>query len=204
LALVINRLNPATMKKSVKTLVLITIISLFSTSLPAQLKLFSNSGISQDVRKVVEDYPNHFSNLVGELISKDPQSADYTCNFNTDGAEETRITLYSSAKNNVCSWQALMLTTESFEKAKQKFKSLFNQLNNLAVKTARLKGNYESPNEEKRFASVVLSFGPADESKKKLKVEIALQYELMEWKVRVLVYDRERDDNERGTTRDGS
>src|ERR1043165_2651653 len=106
------------MKKSVKTLVLITIISLACNPLSAQLKIFSNSSISQDVRKVVEDYPNHFSNLMGELISKEPQSSDYSCNFNTDGAEQSWITLYSSAKNNICSWQALMLTTESFEKAK--------------------------------------------------------------------------------------
>jgi len=30
-----------------------------------------------------------------------------------------------------------------------------------------------------------------------------LQYELMEWKVSVLVYDREREDNERGNTVEG-
>jgi len=27
-----------------------------------------------------------------------------------------------------------------------------------------------------------------------------MQYELMEWKIRVLLYDREREDNERGKT----
>jgi hypothetical protein len=33
-------------------------------------------------------------------------------------------------------------------------------------------------------------------------VEVSLQYELMEWKVNLLVYDREREDHERGKIKD--
>jgi hypothetical protein len=187
------------MKNSVKTLVFITIISLFSLSSTAQLKL-PFTGIGPDVRKVIEDYPNHFNNLLGELIAQNPQSTDYECNFKMEGAVDVSITQYSSAKNNVCSWQALMLNTESFEKAKQKFKALFNQLNNLNTKAGHLKGNYITPTEEKRFAAVLFSFNPSDETIKKLKVELSLQYEEMEWKVRVLVYDRDREDDEKGKT----
>ena len=62
----------------------------------------------------------------------------------------------------------------------------------------RLKGEYESPVEQKKFASVVLSFDPADESLKKLKVEIVMEAEQMEWKIKVLVYDRDHEDDERG------
>ncbi|MEI9810355.1 MAG: hypothetical protein WDO16_22155 [Bacteroidota bacterium] len=91
-----------------------------------------------------------------------------------------------------------MLTTESFEEAKKKFKALYNQLNNLSLKSMRLKGIYESPVEEKKFSSVLFSFDPSDESVKKLKVELIIEAEQMDWKVKVLVYDRDRDDNERG------
>jgi alpha-N-acetylglucosamine transferase len=141
---------------------------------------------------------------MGEMVAEHTQSTDYQCNFNVNGAEESIITRYS-AKKEVCSWQALMLTTDNFEKAKQKFKSLYSQLNNLSVNTGkanfRLKGVYESPEEKKKFTSVLFSFEPANESFKKLKVEISMQYiEPMEWKVKVLVYDRERDDVERGKT----
>jgi hypothetical protein len=197
------------MKKSVKTLALLTISILLFNFSNAQLKLPSVNGIGSDIKKVIEDYPDRFANLLGELIVQNPQSTDYQCNFKVNGAEETTITRYSSKNNNVCSWQSLMLTTESFEKAKQKFKTLFNQLNNLAVNPGsagsfHLKGTYDAPTEEKKFASVLFSFKSADEAIKKLKVEISLQYELMEWKVSVLVYDREREDNERGNTIEGS
>jgi hypothetical protein len=188
------------MKKTVKTLVFITIISLAGLPAKSQLKLPFTAGIGPDIRRVIDDYPNHFNNLLGDLISKDPQSTDYACNFTMEGAADIRITQYSSTGNTICSWQALMLNTESFEKAKQKFKALYTQLNNLDTKAGHLKGNYTAPAEDKRFASILFSFSPADETIKKLKVELSLLYEEMEWKVRVLVYDREREDAEKGKT----
>lgn len=194
------------MKKPVKTLALITISFLLSTYASAQLKLPGLNPVAADVKKVIEDYPNHFINLMGEMLAENTQSTDYHCNFTVQGAEEAFITRYP-AKKEICSWQALMLTTESFDKATQKFKSLFNQLNNLSVKagtgTFKLKADYESPEESKKFTSVLFSFEPANEAMKKLKVEISIQYfEPMEWKVKLLVYDRERDDDERGAIKE--
>jgi hypothetical protein len=188
------------MTKPVKTLVLITIITLVGLSSKSQLKLPFTAGIGPDIRRVIDDYPNQFNNLLGELITQDLQSTDYRCNFTMEGAEDIRITQYSSAGNKVCSWQALMLNTENFEKAKQKFRALYNQLNNLSLNGGHLKGTYESPTEAKKFASVIFSINPVDAATQKLKIEISLQYELMEWKLRVFVYDREREDAEKGKT----
>lgn len=193
------------MKKAVKTLVLSTIIALFHQSSTAQLKLRPINGIASDVKKVIEDYPDRFSSLLGELIVENPQSSEYRCNFTVNGAEESSIIKYSSKSENVYSWQALMLSTESFDKAKQKFRGLFNQLNNLTVSPGnagnfRLKGEYETPVEEKKFTSIIFSFSPGDDTIKKLRAEISLQYELTEWKVKLLIYDKEREDAERGKT----
>lgn len=200
-------LNPMLMIKSVKSLVLITMSVLFWQVSTAQLKLPGISGVGNDVKKVIEDYPNRFINLMGEVITENAQSTDYQCNFKVNGAEEAFITRYS-AKKEICSWEAVMLTTESFDKARQKFKSLFNQLNNLsvnigAVKNFHLKGKYEAPDENLKFTSVLFSFDPNTDAVSKLKVEIVLQYEApMDWKVKILVYDRDREDNEQGETRE--
>lgn len=172
----------------------------------AQLKLPTINGIAADIKKVIQDYPNRFINLMGEVSSENTQSTDYLCNFKVNGAEAAFVTRYS-AKKEVCSWEALMLTTESFEKAKQKYKSLFNQLNNLPVvpapgKISYLKGGYEPPVEEKKFSAILFELAP-EAAAKKLKVEITLQYQApMEWLVKVLVYDREREDDQRGETID--
>ena len=150
------------MKKSVKPLVLLTIAALFLNFLSAQLKLPVVNGFANDVKKVIEDYPNRFINLMGEVVNESTQSTDYQCNFTVHGAEEAIVTRYS-AKKEICSWQAVMLTTENFEKAKQKFKALYNQLNNLSIdigdaKNFHLKGKYEIPVEEKKFTSVPFFF----------------------------------------------
>lgn len=175
-----------------------TIILLSLNTATAQLKLNSTGSISSDIRKVIEDYPSHFANITGDLIVQNPQSADYRCNFNVSGAEECWITRYTTKKDQVNSWQAVMLTTESFEEAKKKFKSLYSQVNNLSVRSMYLRGDYEAPTEEKKFASVIFSFDSADESLKKLRVELVMEAQLLEWKVRLLVYDRDREDAESG------
>ncbi len=190
------------MKNFVKPLALLTIFSFFFITASAQLKFPAGNGIGSDVKKVIEDYPNRFINLMGEIISQQPQSTDYQCNFKVNGAEESFVTRYS-AKRELCSWEALMLTTENFDKAKQKFKSLYSQLQHLTVRfgqiSYKLKGEYESPAEEKKFTAILFSFEPSNNTAGKLKIELTLQYiEPMEWKVKLLVYDKEREDDERG------
>lgn len=193
------------MKRTVKTLVCITGAALLNLSLSAQLKLPLNNALAQDLKKVVADYPSQFEHLKGELIAEYPQSAEYQCNLKVNGAESSHITRYS-AKKNISSWEALMLTTENFEKAKQKYRSLFQQLNNLSADIGeenhiRFKGIYEAPAEERKFSSVLFETEPG----RKLKLELVMQfYEPMEWKVKILLYDREKEDGERGATREDS
>ena len=191
------------MKISVKLLSLFTML-LFLVGLPAaQSQLITVSQIGKDIKRVIEDYPNRFASIKGNIIVQNPQSAEYECNFKVYGAEESTITFYKSNNNNVCSWQALMYSSDNFEEAKKKYKELYQQLNNLAVQfngqnSLLLKGEYDEPKEEKKFAGSLLSIYPVDEAHKRLKVEVSFQYELMEWKIRILVYDREREDHERG------
>jgi len=187
------------MRKSVKLLALITITTVVFKDSEAQLKLPVSNPVANDIKKVISDHSNHYANIKGEMITQTPQTTDYECIFNANGAEETTITQYSS-KKEIYSWQAVMLTTESFDKAKQKFRSLYNQLNNLSVKCKdvnyKLKGDYVQPDEKKKFSSVIFSAEPGD----KIKVEILLQaHEPMEWKVKIIIYDQEREDHERGS-----
>jgi hypothetical protein len=187
------------MRFFVKTLGLFTILTLLQHSSEAQFKLNSggNSGFIADFKKVIQDHSNHYQNIIGELIVQNPQSADYHCALKMEGAEECFITKYSSETEEIFSWQALMITTENFNEAKRKFRSLYDQFNNLVIVSSHLKGTYEAPVEEKRFTSILFSLEPADETTKKLKVELLMESEGMDWKVKVLIYDREREDDEK-------
>lgn len=205
--MIYNPLLPGHMKKSVKTLVLITSFLSFFLSSNAQLKLPALSAVATDIKKVIGDYPNRFINLMGEIIEEHPQSTDYQCNFKVNDSEECFITRYT-AKKEVCSFEALMLTTDNFEKARKKFRSLYNQLNNLSAElgnsgNVRFKAPYETPDEKMKFTTVVFNPEPAGEETARLRVELTLQFHApMEWKVKVLVYDREREDAERGPVRE--
>jgi len=204
---VINPLNPVQMKKTVKTLVLITILSAFSFTLTAQLKLPVATGFTADMKKVIEDYPSRFIHLMGEVKVQHEQSTVYECNLKINGAEEATIIRYSSKRDGVVSWEAVMITTDDFEDAKKKYKNYFNQLNNLGVTLGKdhfkLRGVYEAPSEENKFNSVLFAIEPSAPDMKKVKVELTLQYKApMDWQVKVLVYDKEREDGEQGRVED--
>lgn len=200
---VINPLNPVQMKKTVKTLVLITILSFFSFSVMGQLKLPVANGFTADMKKVIEDYPSRFIHIMGEVKVQHEQTTEYECNLKINGAEEATITRYSSKRDGVVSWDAVMFTTDDFEDAKKKYKSYFSQLNNLGVTLGndhfKLRGVYEIPVEDKKFNSILFAIEPTAPDIKKVKVELTLQYKApMDWQVKVLVYDREREDGEQG------
>ena len=190
------------MQKTVKAPMLFVICSLFSLLSQSQivLKLPATSPLPDEIKKLVADFPNHFSNILGEIIEKNPQATDYNCSVKITGSEKSTITIYSSDRKTICGWEGLMLTTENFEDAKKKYTTLYTQLNNLPANAGdgdfHFKGNYDAPVEEKKFAGSILSPDKKIEPFSKLKLEISLQYELMEWKVRLLIYDKEREDDE--------
>lgn len=202
---VINPLNPVQMKKTVKILVIFTMLAAMPVLLPAQIKLPVANGFTSDIKKVIEDYPSRFIHLMGEVKAQHEQTTEYYCNLKVNGAEEATIIRYSSKREGVVSWEAVMFTSDDFEDAKKKYKSYFNQLNNLGVTLGkdhfRIRGSYENPAEENKFNSIFFAFEPTAPDIKKVKVELTLQYKApMDWQVKVLVYDKEREDGEQGRT----
>src|SRR5688572_20627612 len=116
----------------VKTLALTAIFSTITLSSGAQLKI-TNNAFQQDLQKVITDYPNRFSNLIGDIIESNPQSTEYLCTLKVSGAERCMITQYTSTRKEIYSWSALMLTTEEFDDAVGKYKSLYAQIKGLKV-----------------------------------------------------------------------
>jgi len=190
---------------------LILAASLFlslSVSVNAQLKLpLKNNALKTDLEQVIDDYPKEFATLKGSVQAENPQTVEYNSQLKFSGSESCVITRYTGAKA-IYSFQAVMLTTEDFETAVKKYKWLFNQLKGMTVKVNRdytfsLAGDYESPEESRKFTSSVLRMLPSAVNLPKLKIEVSLQFEFPEWKVNLLVYEKEREDEERGETEEG-
>ncbi len=198
------------MKKTVKALVLITMSACIHSGLFAQLRLPTiGNNTGKELRIVIEDYPNHFANIItGEPNTEANGTATYICKGTVSDAEESSVTKHAGKKSPY-SWEATMLTTENFDKARQKFKALFGQVNNLGIHldghSYKLKGDYKAPSEEMKFTSAVFSLYPDDEPLKKFRTELVLQFHApVEWKVKLLVYEKDREDDERGEQREGN
>jgi hypothetical protein len=165
------------------------------------IKLPVNNAFRADVQKVMEDYPQQFATLRGGIINKNPQTVEYASLLLPDGAQESIITRYSSVQKPMYSWQAVMLTTESYEAAVKKYKWLFGQLKGLNVKYVAdlytLRGEYEVPDESRKFTVSTLALSAPPSPLRKLKVDVSMTFEFPEWKVSMLVYEKEREDDEK-------
>jgi hypothetical protein len=162
---------------------------------------FTNNDLRTNLSKVLSDYVMGFAALKADTISLNPQSVEFTTNLDFKSCEENSITQYNS-KNKIYSWQAVLLSSEDFEESSKKYKWLYNQLKVMTVKvqdyTFTLSGEYNAPDESKNFCSTIFKLTPNASNMPKLKIEASMQFQFPEWKIRLLVYERERDDSEQG------
>src|SRR5579875_1156461 len=174
------------MKNATKLIALFVFCS-FAFSAKAQFKLLpANNELKTNLEKVVADFPTHFASLKGEMIVEDPQTVEYKSLLDFKMVEDNSITQYKSAKP-IYSWKATFLTSEEFDEASKKYKWLCNQLKGMSIKynnsSFSLNGNFDAPDESKKFSTSVFSFNSSSDMFSKLKVEATMEFEFPEWKV---------------------
>jgi hypothetical protein len=186
-----------------KSPLMVVIAFLLVTTVHAQIKIplkANNNGLRNDLQKVVEAFPHQFQTICGSEVSKNPQSVEYASLVKPAGAQETMVVKYSSGAKPVYSWQSVLLTTEDYEEAAKKYKTVFSQLKGMnityVVDKYTLTGKYEEPSEEVGFATSILTPAYPPTALKKLKVEVSMQFEFPEWKVSVAVFEKEKEDEE--------
>ena len=183
----------------------LTVLACLLAGLSAHSQLkppFTNNDLRQNLQKVVADFPNHLASVRGDTLNVNPQTIDFASTLDFKQAQENTITQYISSKS-IYSWQASLLTTEDFQEAAKKYKWLCNQLKVMSINVGQgnafsLRGDIAHPDESKNFFSSIFDLLPHAINMPKLKIEAAMRYDFPEWKVSLLVYEKEREDNERG------
>jgi hypothetical protein len=163
--------------------------------------------ITPDVLKVARDYYDHFFNIKGEKISETESTIEYKSKIVPQGALESTITQMRNLQD-VYSWQAIMLNTDDYDKAVTKYKQIYRQLNGASLvmndgKTCKIRGPYDAPDDGRAFASSILEPDVPEKYLQRLKIEIGLNYNMPEWSVRILEYEKESDEDIRPTERNG-
>ena len=181
------------------TATFIFILSVFSLS--AQVIPIKNA-FQTDIAKVISDYPNGFKNITGDVTIQNPQSIEFECLVTVKDAIKCRLIKYSSNLKEIYSWEADMLKTDDFEAASKKFRELYNSLQHLSVNingnAAVFKGDYIKPSEAIKFTTVVLDAGDKTPELKSLKLALILETEMLEWVIKIQVYEKEREDKDKG------
>ena len=186
-----------------KTSLLALVFVFFASQIHAQIRFpVTNNDLRSNLQKIIADFSNQLNAVKGDTLARNPQTIEFASLLKFDGSEQNTITQYISPKP-IYSWQAVILTTEEFEEATRKYKWLCNQLKVMTINlgngyTFSLNGNYEAPDESKGFSTSTFQLTPAATHLPKLKIEVSMQFYFPEWKVNLLVYQKEREDNERG------
>jgi hypothetical protein len=189
--------------KILRTSLIASVIVLYVSPARAQFRIpVTNNDLRHNLEKVIADFPQELSSIKGNMIERNPQTVEYATVLKFEGAEENTVTQYISSKP-VYSWQATVLTSEDFEAASKKYKWLCNQLKVMTINmgngyTFSLNGDYEAPDDSKKFTISTYHLTPAATYMPKLKVEVGMQFYFPEWKVVLRVYQKEREDSERG------
>ena len=182
--------------KSIITIVIITTISIAGVA----QGVFTND-VNSALQKVIQDYPNHFVNLKGAQVKGNRGTVQYHSTVEVPGSLNCVLTQYDASKKDIFDWTCIMMASNNFGNAKNKFNELYNQIRNTIVKMDGekpfiLNGKYETPADDKKFTSVVFQLLPATGNLQKLKVELTLQHSMNDWKVSLAVYDEARRSDE--------
>jgi len=155
--------------------------------------VFSNATNSA-LEKIIQDYPNRFSNIKGALVSENAQASSYESNVKIPGSLSCIVSQTNYTNKKLFSWKADLFVTSIFTEASDKYAELFKQIKNSLIKLPGsksyiLSGRYASPNQGKSYQSIVLSLLPATGELQNVKVEISLESHAGKWKIQISIYD---------------
>lgn len=156
------------------------------------------------IEKVAKDFYQNFNNIKSDTLSATASAIEFTSREAPVGALETSITKYIGP--NSYSWQNTLFKSEEYESAVAKYKECYRQVNGATLtfydKSAyKLSGYYDVPDENRTFASSILQLDGTNHDLQLFKVEVALNYSMPKWVVKVMVYEKVADKDIRPTVR---
>ena len=164
-----------------------------------------NSGqesLQTDIAKVISDYPNGFRNISGDQVMDNPQTTEFESKVLLKEAIKCRVFKYSAVTKDIYSWEAEMVKTDNFDEASKKFRAIYNSIQHLSVPIngayAVFTADFIKPTEEIKFTTIVFDPGDKTPELSQLKIALLLENEMMDWVIKIQVYEREREDRDRG------
>lgn len=169
---------------------------------PLLSPLASATSIKSVVEKVARDYYQNFNNIKGDTINQTASTIEFKSKIAPTGSIATSIIKYIDPYSYT--WQSTLFESEEYQAAVDKYKSYYQQLNGCTLtfydKTSyKLSGGYDIPDEDRSFASCILQPDSTNPDLRLFKVEVALNYTMPTWTVKVMIYEKVADEDIRPT-----
>ena len=154
--------------------------------------------IKTDIQRVARDLYDDFNNIKGDTLRYSSGVIAFDSKIVPPGAKDCFILKHPYP--NSYSWQATMFESDNFDEAVAKYKSYYRQLFGSMITfydntSYKLKGEYDTPDEGRTFASTLLTLDEASANVKSFKIEIGLNYSFPDWAVTILVYEKIADED---------
>jgi hypothetical protein len=158
----------------------------------AQDVFSNNTNIA--LEKVIKDFPNRFHNIRGEVLVQHPTTTEYKSTIQVPGSSSCVVTKYSLPDTDSYSWNCHVFASREFTQAKNKFREIYDQIENTIIKVEGEKpfivsGQYRTPYEQRKLTNIAFELLPASGDMKSMKIDLSIEQVQTEWKVTLNVYD---------------
>ncbi len=167
---------------------------LFPFTVSAQLRLINlNNDVNSVLVKVIEDFPDNFNKIRGDVIDKDVQLITYVSLLNISDADSGIIIQNGEQKDNIYSWKEIVFKSDDFDMAKTKFHEYYKKIKGAAVSVGNSKitfdAHYNEPDDAKQFTTVLFTAHPQTEVLKNVVIDLSLHYLMDDWQISISVYE---------------
>lgn len=152
---------------------------------------------SLSVTNIIENYPNNYRFIQGELLQPDEDRDIYKSMIDLPGATECVIFRFHSKEDTTASWQAVLYEGEDFKDAVKAYRNCFRYLKQIKFKVGitnySLEGVLENPSEELRFTTTTLRPDTYSALYKNFMAELEILNSMTGWTVRLNLHSRKND-----------
>jgi hypothetical protein len=184
-----------------KTLMIVVLFTALVHPAFTQTSIFSKPvSFSKSLQSVLEDYPNNFHNISGDVLLEQGEAEQYESKVQIPGSEACIIGRYHSVIDTTASFQAIMFRSEEFEAAAKQYKAIYKQLKSspvVMVDKSKLyfNGSFSEPDNSLDFTVSTLTIPLEDRRFAGFRVDLELVYTMNEWAVNINM-GKKKDDTE--------
>lgn len=142
--------------------------------------------------KVVQDFPEHFVHIKGDLLQQDGHELVYASTTFVPGTSGATITQFGATAEHELSWKNILAEEADFKQAAGLFHHYYTELSRLHVNLAgtnlHFKAPYDAPEEIRKFTTIQFK---TDELAlfENVVLDLSLQYMTGLWQISVSMYE---------------